>query len=703
MDLLDIIVLVAVLAATVAYFTKGSLWGVDSEAYPGAGAASKLGGGSAGTSSRDIVAKMEKNDKNVVVFYGSQTGTAEDYAGRIAKEAASRFGLKTMTADLDDYDFENLDTFPEDKVAVFVMATYGEGEPTDNAVEFYNLISDENAEFSKEESIEESPLRNLHYVIFGLGNSTYEKYNEMGRSVDRLLGKLGANRIGDYGEGDDGAGSMDEDYLAWKEDMFIAWQQAKGLEEREQVYEPSLEITEIGDNEIDANEVYLGETKGAIGGNIKPPFSQHNPYLARVVETQELFENTDRSCIHMEVDISGSNLKYMTGDHLALHAQNSNEEVDRFLSVFGLTAKRNTVIDVKALDATVKVPFPTPTTYDTVARFFLEINGPVSRQVVSSIAPFAPTEAARVKAKQLGADKDLFASTVTHHYLNLARLLKVISEGQAWTGVPFSFLVESLPHLSPRYYSISSSSGESREKITVTAAVERITPKGSDHVLKGVATNYIADIRRFRDGDAKALDYEIRGPRGSCFKDNGILVPVHVRHSNFKLPSSPQKPIIMVGPGTGVAPFRGFVHERAHQAKTKNTRVGRALLFFGCRKSTEDFLYRNEWAQFSQDGKPDDNGNYGADDFLHLVTAFSREQSDKVYVQHRMLEHAKEINDLLLKGANFYVCGDASQMARDVQRTLAKIVSQERGIPQEKAEALVKQMKAKNQYQEDVW
>jgi NADPH-ferrihemoprotein reductase len=493
---------------------------------------------------------------------------------------------------------------------------------------------------------------------------------------------------------------MDEDYLAWKEEMFLEWQKAKGLQEREQVYEPSIKVIELDDGEIDAAEVYLGETKGALGER-KAPFNQGNPFLAKVRETRELFNNTDRSCIHVEVDISNSGIKYMTGDHLALHAQNSNEEVDRFLSVFGLSAKRNTVIDVKALDATVKIPFPTPTTYDTICRFFLEINGPVSRQLVSSIAPFAPTEEARFKAKQLGSDKDLFAKEVTHHYLNIARLLKVISEGQSWNNVPFSFLVESLPHLSPRYYSISSSATESRDKVTITAAVERITPSGSDHVLKGVATNYVADIKKHRDGSG-ALDYEIRGPRGKYLQETDVLVPIHIRHSNFKLPSSPKKPIIMVGPGTGVAPFRGFIRERAHVA-ANGARVARSLLFFGCRKSTEDFLYEDEWKQYSAEGSPDENGLYGSNDFLKLSCAFSRDQNEKVYVQHRMLEHAKEINELLEQGANFYVCGDASHMARDVQRTLAKIISQERDLPQEKAEALVKQMKNKNQYQEDVW
>ncbi|KAG9868825.1 hypothetical protein KCV02_g23721, partial [Aureobasidium melanogenum] len=123
LDTLDIVVLAALLLGTIAYFTKGTYWAVAKDPYAGSlanGNASKAG------KTRDILEKMDESGKNCVIFYGSQTGTAEDYASRLAKEGSSRFGLKTMTADLEEYDFENLDSFPEDKVAMFVLATYGE-------------------------------------------------------------------------------------------------------------------------------------------------------------------------------------------------------------------------------------------------------------------------------------------------------------------------------------------------------------------------------------------------------------------------------------------------------------------------------------------------------------------------------------------------------------------------------------------------
>jgi NADPH-ferrihemoprotein reductase len=133
------------------------------------------------------------------------------------------------------------------------------------------------------------------------------------------------------------------------------------------------------------------------------------------------------------------------------------------------------------------------------------------------------------------------------------------------------------------------------KKISITAVVESIRVPGAGHVVKGVTTNYLFALKQKQNGDANpsphGLTYEINGPRN---KYDGIHVPVHVRHSNFKLPSDPSKPIIMVGPGSGVAPFRGFVQERAELAK-RGENVGPTVLFYGCRKPSEDWLYKDEW------------------------------------------------------------------------------------------------------------
>ncbi|OQE44112.1 hypothetical protein PENCOP_c002G03596 [Penicillium coprophilum] len=690
LDTLDLVVLVALLVGSIAYFTKGSYWAVPKDPYA---SAATLNGAAKSGKTRDIVEKMEETNKNCVIFYGSQTGTAEDYASRLAKEGSQRFGLKTLVADIEDYDYENLDKFPEDKVAFFVLATYGEGEPTDNAVEFYQFFTGEDVAFESGASAEDKPLSSMKYVAFGLGNNTYEHYNAMVRQVDTALTKLGAQRIGTAGEGDDGAGTMEEDFLAWKEPMWAALSEAMDLQEREAVYEAVFSVVEDDEKSPEEESVYLGEpTASHREGSAKGPFSAHNPYIAPIVESSELFTVKDRNCLHMEINIAGSNLSYQTGDHVAIWPTNAGAEVDRFLEVFGIQEKRHSVINVKGIDVTAKVPIPTPTTYDAAVRYYMEVCAPVSRQFVSTLAPFAPDEESKTEIVRLGNDKDYFHEKITNQCFTIAQALQSITS-KPFTAVPFSLLIEGINKLQPRYYSISSSSLVQKDKISITAVVESVRLPGATHIVKGVTTNYLLALKQKQNGDPSpdphGLTYSIQGPRN---KYDGIHVPVHVRHSNFKLPSDPSKPIIMVGPGTGVAPFRGFIQERAALA-AKGEKVGTTLLFFGCRKSDEDFIYKDEFKTFQ-----DQMG-----DSLKIITAFSREGSEKVYVQHRLKENAELVSELLKQKANFYVCGDAANMAREVNLVLGHIIADQRGLPAEKGEEMVKHMRSSGSYQEDVW
>ena len=312
----------------------------------------------------------------------------------------------------------------------------------------------------------------------------------------------------------------------------------------------------------------------------------------------------------MEIDVSGSNLTYQTGDHIAVWPTNAGKEVDRFVKAVGLSDNRHRVISVKGLDPTARVPFPTPTTYDAVIRYHMEICGPVSRQFVSSLAAFAPDDASKAEMTKLGEDKDYFQEKVSSQYLNIAQLLSRVNP-DPWAKIPFSLFIEGVNKIQPRYYSISSSSLVQKKQISITAVVEEIRIPGSDNIVKGVTTNYLLALKQKQHGDPHpdphGLTYAITGPRN---KYDGIHVPVHVRHSNFKLPSDPSKPIIMVGPGSGVAPFRGFIQERAAQAKA-GEKVGKTVLFYGCRRRGEDFLYKDEWdvSTFTSMHSPDHRAN----------------------------------------------------------------------------------------------
>jgi NADPH-ferrihemoprotein reductase len=249
---------------------------------------------------------------------------------------------------------------------------------------------------------------------------------------------------------------------------------------------------------------------------------------------------------------------------------------------------------------------------------------------------------------RLGSDRDAFHEAVSSRCLNIAQVMEAASAGEPWSAVPFSFVLETFNHMQPRYYSISSSSKVYPNTPHITAVVEARTTGAGQQILYGVTTNYLLALKSKQHGEPHphphGISYAIEGPRN---KYDGIHVPAHTRHSNFKLPSDPRKPIIMVGPGTGVAPFRAFLQERAKQAE-EGQEIGKMLLFFGCRRSDEDFLYRTEWEEFERK----------LGDKFEMVKAFSREQKQKVYVQHKMKDYAKEVNQLLEDGAYFYICGD---------------------------------------------
>ncbi|KAH8721679.1 hypothetical protein BGZ61DRAFT_347100 [Ilyonectria robusta] len=688
LDYLEIILLSIILLATTTYFRKRKASPADTKFL--ANGHTSVGGGEEGKT-RNIKDTLDQSGKNCIIFYGSQTGTAEDYASKLAKEGKSRFGLETMIADLDEYDFDTLDTIPENNIVMFVLASYGEGEPTDNAVRFYDFITGDDVAFSESKT---PPLQNIAYVAFGLGNNTYEHYNAVVRNVDKALERLGASRIGEAGEGDDGAGTTEEDFLAWKEPMWSALTMKMGLTEREVVFESLFKIRERTELTPQSSEVYLGElTKSQLENTAQGPFDVHNPFVAPIAASRELFCVEDRNCLHIEVDLDKSGLTYQTGDHIAIWPMNPSGEVDRCLDILGLTEKRNTVIGVDSLDPTTRVFFPTPTTYDTIVRYHLGICGPVSRQFVSNLAVFSPDERTKAEMKKLSSDKEYFHKQTDGHFYTISKLLDMVSNGEKWTNIPFSAWIEGLTKLQPRYYSISSSSLVQPTVASITTVVEKKAIDCQENTFYGVATNYLLSLNQRQNStpSAEALGptYQITGPRN---KYEGIRVPVHIRHSNFKLPSDPSSPIIMVGPGTGVAPFRAFLQERAKQAE-EGVQVGKAILFFGCRRSTEDFIYQPDFESYAK----------RLGDRFELVTAFSRESLEKFYVQDRLKERGVKLNALLQQGAYFYVCGDAANMAKQVHDVLVQLIEDHRGLSREGAEEIVKNMRSSSQYQEDVW
>lgn len=700
-DTTDLILLGAIGLGTAAWFSRHQL----KELLVGKKAEKTTpiaGSGPAQKRETNFVKVMEEQGRRVIVFYGSQTGTAEGYAQRIAKECSQKYGVSCMTADLELYDLTYLDQVPEDKLVIFVLATYGEGDPTDNALEFWDLVTEEDPVFS--ESTEDRPLSNLKYVMFGLGNKTYEHYNEVCRRVNKSLLKLGAHLVGEAGEGDDD-GSLEEDFITWKESLWPAFCETLGVDEssaRSGPRQPIYTVEELSDYEKE--DVYFGELAEKPKAGAKVIFDGKRPFVAPLT-SRELFHGADRHCLHVEIDVSGTNISYTTGDHLAIWPTNNEIEVNRLASVLGLTDKLDTVVMIKAIDPTApkKHPFPVPTTYRSIFRYYMEISAPISRQTLGSFVEFAPSEEAKAALTRLATDKDEYRIQVGDACRNLGEVLQMVTGNDTRPGlfanVPFDLIVENVARMQPRFYSISSSAKESPKVISATVVTLAYQPVSTpERTVFGVNSNFLYRIQMQNDmtvddGHEHPL-YDLAGPRQAYLGADGHCqkVPVHVRHSQFKLPRNPTVPVIMVGPGTGVAPFRGFVRERALE-KRNGKPVGTTLLFYGSRNESQDFLYSEEWPELFE--------TLGGDS--RLITAFSRDQPQKIYVQHRLQEQGSEIWGLLQKGAYIYVCGDAKSMARDVNQTFVNCAIEFGGMTDAKAHEYVKGLRTTGRYQEDVW
>uniref|UniRef100_A0A672PJG6 NADPH--cytochrome P450 reductase n=1 Tax=Sinocyclocheilus grahami TaxID=75366 RepID=A0A672PJG6_SINGR len=593
--------------------------------------------------------------KNIVVFYGSQTGTAEEFSNRLSKDA-HRYGMKGMSADPEEYDMSELSRLPEieNSLAIFCMATYGEGDPTDNSQDFYDWLQEGDADFT-----------GVKYTVFSLGNKTYEHYNAMGKYVDKRLAELGAQRIFDLGMGDDD-GNLEEDFVSWREQFWPAVCEHFGVEatgEESSIRQYELKVH----SDLNMNKIYTGEV-GRLKSfeNQKPPFDSKNPFLAPVSVNRKLNKAGDRHLMHLELDITGSKIRYESGDHVAVYPINDSVIVNRIGEVLGVDL--DTVISLNNLDeeSNKKHPFPCPSTYRTALTHYLDITNPPRTNVLYELAQYATEPKEQENMRKMASSSPEVCSNMP------CRNILAILEDLPSLRPPIDHLCELLPRLQARYYSIASSSKVHPNSIHICAVVVEYETK-TGRVNKGVTTNWL---------------------KSKMPTDNGhkATVPMYIRKSQFRLPFKSTNPVIMVGPGTGIAPFMGFVQERGW-LKEQGKEVGETVLYYGCRHKNEDFLYQEELEEFEKTGV-----------LTALNVAFSRDQAEKVYVQH-LLKKSKEAVWRLVHtdNAHIYICGDARNMARDVQNAFYEIAEELGGLSRAQAVDYIKKLMTKGRYSQDVW
>ena len=369
-------------------------------------------------------------------------------------------------------------------------------------------------------------------------------------------------------------------------------------------------------------------------------YNKKNPYPAALLASQKITgRQSGKDVRHVEIDLEGSGLTYQPGDALGVWYDNDPALVEAILAKTGLAADEQVDVDGESIslrDALIK-------------HYEITLSNP---QLVTKYAELSGSK----KLAKLVEDKDKL-----REYAGNTQIIDVLGEKKA--ALSAEQLLGLLRRLTPRLYSIASSQEEVGEEVHLTVGL--VEYHKGEETRQGGASSYLA--QRLEEGDSVRVFVEA--------------------NNHFKLPEDDNTPVIMVGPGTGIAPFRAFVQERDNRdAEGKN------WLFFGDRTFTEDFLYQVEWQKYLKSGVVD-----------RIDVAFSRDQAEKVYVQHRLLEHAAEVWQWLQDGAHIYVCGDATRMAKDVHDALVTIIEQQGKQSRDQAEQYLSELRKSKRYQKDVY
>ncbi|MFJ5365239.1 NADPH-dependent assimilatory sulfite reductase flavoprotein subunit [Pectobacterium punjabense] len=381
-------------------------------------------------------------------------------------------------------------------------------------------------------------------------------------------------------------------------------------------------------------------SQGALDEITSSPYSKSSPLHATFAVNQKVTgRNSEKDVRHIEIDLGDSGLRYQPGDALGVWFDNDSSLVQELLELLWLKGDESVSVDGKTL----------PLSQALKSHFELTQN---TAPIVEKYAALSRNET----LLSLLADKPAL-----QQFAQRTPLVDMVR--QAPTELTAEQLLSLLRPLTPRLYSIASSQAEVESEVHITVGVVRYEYEGRERA--GGASSYLAD--RLSEDD------EIR---------------VFIEHNdNFRLPANSDAPVIMIGPGTGIAPFRAFMQQRdADGAEGKN------WLFFGNPHFTEDFLYQVEWQRYVKDGL-----------LTNIDLAWSRDQAHKVYVQDKLREKGAEVWRWIQDGAHLYVCGDANRMAKDVERALLDVIVEHGGMDSEQADEFLSDLRLERRYQRDVY
>lgn len=547
-----------------------------------------------------LPAVSSKPKTRVAVLYASQSGNSES----LAESFAARLGESGFDAPCFSTGEYAVADLAREKHLLLVASTWGDGDPPDNAVEFWNTLRDD----------AHPRLEELSYSVLALGDSNYLNFCAQGKAFDARLEALGAKRIVPRTDCDT---DFDAPAAAWFESVCSALASLQG------------EAAPTAKPAASANE---------------PKWSKKNPFPARLLMNRRLNgRESERDTRHFEIELTGSDLEYEVGDVLGVYGQNHPQAVDELTALL-------------AFDGDALVTLPEGETM-SLRRALIEVYDirTVNRPLLEAWRQVSDSEPLR-QLLAPGAEGEAEA------YLWGREIIDLVAEHRPRFADPSDFLAL-LRKLGPRLYSISSSPKAHPGEVHLTIA--RVAYEAHGRRRHGVCSTYLTD-RVYPEGEVRVFVQQAK---------------------HFKLPDDPDIPIIMVGPGTGIAPFRAFLEEREATGAS-----GLNWLFFGNPHEAVDFLYREQLEKMQANGV-----------LTRLDTAWSRDQETKIYVQDRMIEAGAELWKWLEEGAHFYVCGDAKRMAKDVDEALLAVIAKHGAKSDTESAAYLATMKREKRYQRDVY
>jgi cytochrome P450/NADPH-cytochrome P450 reductase len=579
----------------------------------------------------------------LLVLFGSNLGTAEGLAQQIANDGVAR-GFAANIAPLDDY----VDRLPTTGAVVIVSASYN-GTPPDNASAFCQWLQGD---------LLPTALAGVRYTVFGCGNRDWAAtYQAIPTLIDTELAAHGAERFHPRGEGD-ARDDFDGQFRAWYGSLWSDIARALDLP--------------LVDADVQAMRGHAYEVEILEDAPVAPLAATYHAVTFEVIENRELQRKdgpnpSSRSTRHVAFAIP-EGLNYRTGDYLGVVPRNHPDLVQRVLTRFGLSDETSLLIRGN-VPARTQLPLDQPVTAGALLRDYVELQDAATRAQIQVLAGYTACPPEQEQLLSLGSDDPEHVA----HYREaiLAKRVSVLDLLETFPScaLPFNIFLELQTPLRPRYYSISSSPLVDPALCTATVAVVEGPARSGHGIYHGVCSSFLAE------------------------RAAGTLVSAFLQAPStpFRLPTDPLTPLIMVGPGTGMAPFRGFLEERAALA-ARGERLGAAVLFFGCRDPEQDFIYEDELKRWVKDG------------IVTLHMAFSRATNQpKTYVQDEILLQANEVWRLLEAGAVIYVCGDASRMAPDVRRAFAAVYRRQTGAGDAAAEAWLARLTVEGRYIADVW